>query len=123
MRDESAEDVRLVLEPKTRNVRAEVLMEQLFRLTDLETRFPLNLNVLDARSTPRVMDLREVLQAFLDHRREVLVAALDHRLAAIERRLEILDGYLIVYLNLDEVIRIIREEDEPKPELMQGASS
>ncbi|MGQ3300448.1 DNA topoisomerase IV subunit A [Reyranella sp.] len=120
VRDESADDVRIVLEPKTGNVPAELLMEQLFKLSDLETRFPLNLNVLDKDNTPRVMDLREALQAFLDHRREVLVRRSTFRLAAIERRLEILDGYLIAYLNLDELIKIIREEDEPKPKMMKA---
>ena len=117
-RDESAEQVRLVLEPRTRGVEPEVLMETLFRATALETRFPLNMNVLDAGRTPRVMSLREVLRAWLDHRHEVLLRRSRHRLAAIERRIEILDGYLLVYLNLDEVIRIIREEDEPRPRLM-----
>jgi topoisomerase-4 subunit A len=119
VRDESSEDVRLVLEPRTRGVEPEVLMETVFRATALETRFPFNMNVLDAARTPRVMALREVLRSWLDHRHEVLVRRSRHRLAAIERRLEILDGYLIVYLNLDEVIRIIREEDEPKPRLMK----
>ena len=118
IRDESAEDVRLVLEPKTRNVDAEVLMEQLFRLTELEVRVPLNLNVLDPAGVPRVMNLKEALQAFLDHRREVLQRRSRHRLAAIARRLEILRGSVIVYVNLDEVIRIIREDDEPKAEMM-----
>jgi topoisomerase-4 subunit A len=120
--DESTEDVRLVLEPRTRGVEPEVLMETVFRATALETRFPLNMNVLDATRTPRVMSLPEVLRAWLDHRHEVLVRRSRHRLAAIERRIEILDGYLIAYLNLDEVIRIIREEDEPKPRLMQRFS-
>ncbi len=120
VRDESAEDVRIVLEPRTGNVPAELLMEQLFRQTDLETRFPLNLNVLDKDNTPRVMDLREALQAFLDHRREVLVRRSTFRLEAIERRLEILDGYLIAYLNLDRLIKIIREEDEPKPKMIKA---
>ena len=119
IRDESAERVRLVLEPKARTVEPSMLMESLFRITALETRFPLNMNVLDANRTPRVMPLREVLRAWLDHRQEVLVRRSRHRLAAIERRLEILDGYLAVFLNLDEVIRIIREEDEPKPVLMK----
>jgi topoisomerase-4 subunit A len=112
VRDESADDVRLVLEPKSGNVPAELLMEQLFRMTDLEIRFPLNLNVLDKDNVPRVMNLREALQAFLDHRREVL-------LAEIDRRMEILDGYLIAYLNIDKLIKIIREEDEPKPKMMK----
>ena len=118
VRDESAEDVRLVLEPKSRNVEAEVLMESLFKLSDLETRFSVNLNVLDARGTPGVMNLKQALRAFLDHRREVLVRRARHRLAKIEARLHILDGLIIAYLNLDEVIRIIREEDEPKPALI-----
>ena len=116
--DESAEDVRLVLEPRSRTVEAEVLMEHLFRLTDLEVRVGFNMNVLDADKTPRVMSLREVLQAFLDHRHEVLVRKSRHRLARIAERLEVLEGYLIAFLNLDEVIRIIREEDEAKPALI-----
>ncbi len=119
VRDESTEDVRLVLEPKTRGVEPEVLMETLFRASALESRFPLNMNVLDATRTPGVMSLAEVLRAWLDHRHEVLLRRSRHRLAAIERRIEVLDGYLLVYLNLDEVIRIIREEDQPKPRLMQ----
>jgi len=94
-------------------------METVFRATALETRFPLNMNVLDATRTPLVMSLQGVLRAWLDHRHEVLVRRSRHRLAAIERRIEILDGYLLVYLNVDEVIRIIRNEDEPKPRLMQ----
>ncbi|MGH7029657.1 MAG: DNA topoisomerase IV subunit A, partial [Stellaceae bacterium] len=118
VRDESTEDVRLVLEPKSRNVEAEMLMEQLFRLTELEIRVPLNLNVLDPAGVPRVMSLKEALQAFLDHRREVLLRRSRHRLAAVAHRLEILKGQIIVYLNLDEVIRIIREADEPKAEMI-----
>jgi topoisomerase-4 subunit A len=118
VRDESAEDVRLVLEPRTGKVPAEVLMEHLFKLTELEVRLSLNMNVLDAQQTPRLMNLREVLQAYLEHRHVVLVRRTRHRLAAIDRRLEVLDGYLVAYLNLDEVIRIIREADEPKPALM-----
>jgi topoisomerase-4 subunit A len=118
VRDESTEEVRLVLEPKTRGVEPEVLMETLFRATALESRFPLNMNVLTVDRTPRVMGLREVLRHWLDHRHEVLVRRSRHRLAAIEKRLEILDGFLAVFLNLDEVIRIIRTEDEPKPVLM-----
>ena len=119
VRDESTETVRLVLEPKTRGVEPEVLMETVFRITALESRFPLNMNVLDATRTPRVMPLRDVLRAWLDHRHEVLIRRSRHRLAAIERRLEVLEGYLSVYLNLDEVIRIIREHDEPKPRLIK----
>jgi topoisomerase-4 subunit A len=118
VRDESAEELRLVFEPKTRGVEPEVLMETLFRATALESRFPLNMNVLTADRTPVVMGLRGVLQAWLDHRHEVLLRRSRHRLAAIVRRLEILDGYLAVYLNLDEVIAIIRESDEPKPRLI-----
>jgi topoisomerase-4 subunit A len=118
VRDESSEDVRLVLEPRTRGVEPEVLMETVFRATALETRFPLNMNVLDATRTPGVMSLKEVLRAWLDHRHEVLIRRSRHRLAAIERRIEILEGYLLVFLNLDEVIRIIREEDEPKVRLI-----
>jgi topoisomerase-4 subunit A len=119
VRDESAEDIRLVLEPKSRNVDPDVLMEALYRQTDLETRISLNMNVLDADGVPRVMDLREVLQSFLDHRRVVLVRRTNFRLKKIERRLNVLEGYLIVYNHLEEVIRIIREEDEPKPALMK----
>jgi len=119
IRDESAEDIRLVLEPKNRTVEPEVLMESLFKLTDLENRISLNMNVLDASQTPRVMDLSEVLQAFLDHRREVLLRRTKFRLGKIEARLELLEGYLVAYLNLDEVIRIIREEDEPKQDLIK----
>ena len=122
VRDESTETVRLVLEPKSRSVEPDVLMETLFRATALETRFPLNMNVLTADRTPRVMGLREVLRHWLDHRHEVLQRRTRHRLAAIERRLEVLDGFLAVFLNLDEVIRIIRSEDEPKPALMTAFS-
>ncbi|WP_374570308.1 DNA topoisomerase IV subunit A [Phenylobacterium sp.] len=118
VRDESAEDVRLVLEPKSRNVEPEILMESLFKLSDLETRFSVNLNVLDARGTPGVMGLKQALKAFLDHRREVLVRRARHRLGKIEARLHILEGLLIAYLNLDEVIRIVRYEDEPKAKLI-----
>jgi topoisomerase-4 subunit A len=119
IRDESTEIVRLVFEPKTRGIEPEVLMQTLFRTSGLETRFPLNMNVLDATRTPLVMSLPQVLWAWLDHRHEVLVRRTRHRLSAIERRLEVLDGYLLVYLNVDEVIAIIRHEDEPKPRLMQ----
>jgi topoisomerase-4 subunit A len=113
VRDESTDEIRLVLEPKSRNVDTATLMEALYRHTDLETRFGLNMNVLDADQTPRVMNLREVLQAFLDHRHEVLKRRTAHRLGKIEQRLEILDGFLIAYLNIDEIIRIVREEDDP----------
>ena len=120
VRDESTELVRLVLEPKARTVEPEVLMETMFRATALEGRFPLNMNVLTADRTPVVLGLKGVLRHWLDHRHDVLVRRSSHRLAAIQRRLEILDGYLAVFLNLDEVIRIIREEDKPKPSLMQS---
>src|SRR5690349_8619683 len=122
VRDESTDVIRLVLEPRSRGVEPEVLMETLFRATALESRFPLNMNVLDASRTPRVMSLPQVLRAWLDHRHEVLVRRSHHRLSAIERRMEVLEGYLLVYLNLDEVIRIIRTEDEPKPRLMERFS-
>jgi topoisomerase IV subunit A len=112
--DESADDIRIVLEPKSRSVDAEVLMESLFRHTDLESRFSLNMNVLDKGKMPKVMSLKEVLQAFLNHRQDVLQRRSHHRLAQIAHRLEILEGYLVAYLNIDEVIRIIREEDDPK---------
>ncbi len=118
VRDESSDVVRLVLEPRTRAVEPAMLMETLFRATQLESRFSLNMNVLDASRTPRVMGLRTVLREWLDHRHVVLQRRATHRLAAIAKRLEILDGYLIVYLNLDEVIRIVREEDEPRAALM-----
>ncbi len=119
VRDESAETTRLVLVPKSRNVDPAVLMEQLFRQTDLETRASLNLNVLQADNTPKVLNLREALQAYLDHRHVVLVRRSEHRLGKIADRLEVLEGYLVAYLNLDEVIRIIREADEPKPALIK----
>ncbi|MGI4878682.1 MAG: DNA topoisomerase IV subunit A [Janthinobacterium lividum] len=118
VRDESDTAIRLILEPRSRNVDPAVLMESLFKLTDLETRFPLNLNVLDREHTPRVMPLKAVLQAYLDHQIEVRGARARFRLDKIEDRLELLDGYLKAYLSIDEVIRIIREEDEPKAELI-----
>jgi len=119
IRDESTESVRIVLEPKNRTIEPVVLMEHLYRQTDLESRFGLNMNVLDASHTPRVMNLREVLQAFLDHRHDVLIRRSRFRRDKIERRLEILGGMLIAYLNLDEVIRIIREEDHAKQVLIE----
>ncbi len=118
VRDESAEDVRLVLEPRARTVDAELMMESLFKLTELEIRFPLNMNVLVGGQVPKIVSLGEALLEWLDHRRDVLQRRSRHRLDEIEHRLEVLGGYLIAYLNLDEVIRIIREEDEPKPVLM-----
>ena len=119
IRDESAEDIRLVLVPKSRGVDPTLLMESLFKLTDLEARVSLNLNVLSKGRVPKVMSLPDVLLEWLEHRKEVLQRRSRHRLAAIERRLEILGGYLIAYLNIDEVIRIIREEDDPKAELIR----
>jgi topoisomerase IV subunit A len=115
VRDESAEDVRVVLVPKSRSVAPELLMESLFKLSELELRFPLNMNVLSRGKVPNVLSLKQVLKEWLDHRREVLVRRSKFRLGEIEKRLELLGGYLIAYLNIDEVIRIIREEDEPKP--------
>ncbi len=120
VRDESAEDVRLVLEPKSRSVDPVVLMESLFKLTELETRVPLNMNVLSRGVVPNVLGLRQVLREWLDHRQVVLVRRSKYRLAKIDHRLEVLDGYLIVYLNIDKVIKIIREKDEPKPALDEG---
>ncbi|MFQ5348564.1 MAG: DNA topoisomerase IV subunit A, partial [Rhodothalassiaceae bacterium] len=120
IRDESAEEIRLVLEPKSRNVDPQLLMESLFRLSELETRIQLNLNVIDLDGAPRVLSLGQALEAFLDHQLDVLKRRTRHRLARIADRLEVLDGYLVAYLNLDEVIRIIREEDEVKAALMQA---
>ncbi|WP_102830370.1 DNA topoisomerase IV subunit A [Bartonella bovis] len=117
--DESAEDIRIVLIPKNRTIDAELLMESLFKLTDFEVRFPLNLNVLTLGKVPNVLSLRESLQQWLDHRKEVLVRRSSYRLNEINHRLEILNGYLIAYLNLDKVIKILREEDEPKKELIE----
>ena len=120
VRDESTEDIRLVLVPKSKNVEAEMLMEHMFRLTDLETRFSLNMTVLDANQTPRVMSLKQALQAFLEHQRGVMIRRANHRLAKIADRLEILEGYLAVFLNIDKVIKIIRTSDEPKAELIKA---
>lgn len=120
VRDESSDTIRIVLEPKSRAVEPDMLMEQLFRQTELETRVPLNLNVLDADNTPGVMNLREALAAFLDHRHDVLVRCTKYRLDKIEHRLEILEGLLIAYLNLDKIIKIIRTEDEPKKKMMKA---
>jgi topoisomerase IV subunit A len=119
VRDESAEDIRLVIEPKSRTVDPELLMESLFRLTELESRIPLNLNVLVGGRVPKVVGLAECLREWLDHLRDVLVRRKNYRKEQIERRLEILAGYLIAYLNIDKVIKIIRTEDEPKPVLMK----
>jgi topoisomerase-4 subunit A len=120
--DESAEDIRIVLTPKSRAVDPEILMEQLFRSSDLEARIPLNMNVLDKGLVPKVMSLKDVLVAFAAHRREVLERRSAFRLEKIRSRLEVLEGYLAVFLNLDKVIKIIRSEDEPKPKLMKAFS-
>ena len=119
IRDESDEKIRVVLEPKSRGVDPDMLMASLFKATALESRFAMNMNVLDATRTPRVMGLKDMLRAWLEHRHEVLLRRSNHRLGTIARRLEILEGYLSVFLNLDEVIRIIRSEDEPKPVLIK----
>ena len=122
VRDESAEEVRLVLEPKSRTVDPLLLMESLFRLTELEVRFPLNMNVISGGQIPNVLSLREVLQQWLEHRVEVLIRRSEFRLKRIEHRLEVLDGYLVAYLNIDEVIRIVRFEDDPKAKLISTFS-
>ncbi len=120
MRDESAEDVRIVFEPRSRSVDPALLMESLFKLTELESRVPLNMNVLVRGRIPKVLGLAEALSEWLAHRREVLLRRSRHRLSQIEHRLEVLGGYLIAYLNIDKVIKIIRKEDEPKPVLMKA---
>ncbi len=118
VRDESAEEIRLVLEPKARTVDPALLMESLFRLTELELRFSMNMNVLSAGQIPNVLSIKDVLKQWLEHRVEVLVRRTGFRLKKIEHRLEVLDGYLIAFLNIDEVIRIVRFEDDPKRKLM-----
>jgi topoisomerase IV subunit A len=120
IRDESTEEVRIVLEPKSRSIDPVLLMESLFKLTELETRVSLNMNVLSRGQVPNVLGLRQVLREWLDHRQAVLVRRSKFRLAKIDHRLEVLDGYLIVYLNIDKVIKIIREKDEPKPALIKA---
>lgn len=122
IQDESTDEIRIVLEPKSKNIDPAVLMESLYRVTDLESRYALNMNVLGGDGIPRVMNLREILQEYLTHRHDVLVRKSKFRLEAIKRRLEILEGLLIAYLNLDKVIKIIRTEDEPKPVLMKTFS-
>ncbi|MEM9393731.1 MAG: DNA topoisomerase IV subunit A [Pseudomonadota bacterium] len=119
VRDESADDVRIVLEPRSKNVDAEVLMAQLFRLSELETRFSLNMNVLIDGRTPKVCSLKEVLRAFLDHRRDVLCRRARHRLGKIDHRLEVLEGFIVAFLNLDRVIDIIRYDADPKAALLR----
>ena len=118
VRDESADDIRLVLEPRAGTVDETMLMEQMFKLSELEQRIPLNMNVLDHGTVPKVISLGDALRAWLDHRKDVLVRRTQHRLEQIAHRLEVLDGYIVAYLNLDEVIRIIREEDDAKASLM-----
>ncbi len=118
VRDESAEDIRIVLEPRSKNVDPEVLMGMLYRNSDLETRFSLNMNVLIDGLTPKVCSLKEVLRAFLDHRREVLIRRSQHRMEKIDHRLEVLEGFIVAFLNLDRVIDIIRYDDDPKKALM-----
>src|SRR5215468_41775 len=120
VRDESAEDVRLVIEPKSKNVDPALMMESLFRLTELESKIPLNLNVLIKGRIPKVVGLAECLREWLDHLRDVLIRRSNFRKGQIEHRLEVLGGFLIAYLNIDKVIKIIRTEDEPKPELMKA---
>ena len=120
VRDESTEEVRLILEPKSRSVDPVLLMESLFKLTELETRLSLNMNVLSGGQIPNVLGLRQVLREWLDHRQIVLVRRSKYRLAKIDHRLEVLAGYLVVYLNLDKVIKIIRSKDEPKPALIRA---
>jgi topoisomerase-4 subunit A len=120
VRDESAEDIRLVIEPRARTVDPALMMESLFKLTELESRIPLNMNVLIKGKVPKVIGLAEALREWLDHRRDVLLRRSNHRLKQIANRLEVLGGYLIAYLNLDRVIKIIRTEDEPKPVLMKA---
>ncbi len=122
IRDESAEDIRVVLEPKSRRLDPKAVMESLFKLTDLETRVSLNLNVLDSNGRPSVLSLKEALTEWLLHRRNVLMRRSKYRLGKIERRLEILEGYIVVFLNLDEVITIIRETDHPRDELRRRFS-
>ena len=117
--DQSADDVRVVLTPKSRTIDPAILMESVFRQTELEVKIPLNLNVLDRDSVPQVMDLRAALRCYLEHRQDVLIRRSTYQLAQIEHRLEVLGGYLIAYLNLDKVIKIIRTEDEPKPVLIK----
>jgi topoisomerase-4 subunit A len=118
-RDESAEDIRLVIEPRSRTVDAELLMESLFKLTELESRISLNMNVLVNGRIPKVVGLAEALNEWLAHRRDVLLRRSRYRLGQIDHRLEVLGGYLVAYLNVDKVIKIIRTEDEPKPVLMK----
>jgi len=119
VRDESADDIRLVIEPRARTVDPELMMESLYKLTELESRIPLNMNVLVKGRIPKVVGLAEAVREWLDHRRDVLVRRTNFRLSQIEHRVEVLGGFLVAYLNLDKVIKIIRKEEEPKPTLMR----
>ncbi|WP_390912243.1 DNA topoisomerase (ATP-hydrolyzing) [Pseudosulfitobacter sp. SM2401] len=119
VRDESADDIRLVLEPRSKNVDPDVLMGMMYRNSDLEVRFSLNMNVLIDGLTPKVCSMKEVLRAFLDHRREVLIRRSTHRMEKIDHRLEVLEGFIVAFLNLDRVIDIIRYDDDPKAGLMR----
>ena len=119
VRDESADDIRLIIEPKSKNVDPTVLMNMLYRNSDLEVRFSLNMNVLIDGLTPKVCSLKEVLRAFLDHRRDVLIRRSQHRMDKIDHRLEVLEGFIVAFLNLDRVIDIIRYDDDPKSALMR----
>ena len=119
MRDESTEEIRLVIEPRSRNVQRENLLFSLYQFTDLETKISVNLNVLIDGISPKVSDLRELLKTFLDHRREILIRRSKHRLENIDRRLEIIEGLLQAFVNLDRIISIIREEDDPKTSIIE----
>ena len=119
VRDESADDIRIILEPKSKNVDPEVLMNMMFRNSDLEIRFSLNMNVLIDGVTPKVCSMKEVLRAFLDHRRDVLQRRSRHRMEKIDHRLEVLEGFIIAFLNLDRVIDIIRYDEDPKAALIR----
>jgi len=119
IRDESAEDIRMVIEPRSKNVDPDVLMGMLYRNSDLEIRFSLNLNVLIDGVTPKVCSMKEVLRAFLDHRQEVLQRRSRFRMGKIDHRLEVLEGFIVAFLNLDRVIDIIRYDDDPKAGLMR----
>src|SRR5262249_12994647 len=122
VRDESAEDIRIVIEPRSRTIDPEIMMEQLFRLTELEGRFPLNMNMLADGIVPRVLSFRDALRQWLGHRRDVLLPRARNRQAKIFHRLELVAGMLIVFLNLDAVIRVIREADDPRQELQRRFS-
>ena len=119
VRDESAEEIRIIIEPRSRNVEKENLLTSLYQFTDLETKVAVNLNVLIDGISPKVSNLKELLQTFLDHRREILIRKSTHRLENIDKRLEIIEGLLQAYINLDRLINIIREEDDPKTAIIE----